>query len=256
MDDLHLYEKIVQLKKAGHPAALATVVATNGSTPRKIGAKMLIHGDGTITGTIGGGKTESETIEAALQAMQDGTSKTISFSLTEEHGHVCGGDVNIYLEPLNTTPLAVIIGAGHVGRAVKQLADNSGFLATLIDPADQKIGLGTYDAAITCSINDLESKLTDIGITSDSFIFIATSDHKEDFIAAGAALNTDVRYIGVLGSMKKREAMAKYLTERGHSPEDINRIITPAGLDIRAETPEEIAVSVVAQMIQQRRATP
>lgn len=254
MNDLHLYEEIVHLKRTGRPATLATVVATNGSTPRKIGAKMLVHGDGSIAGTIGGGKTEADTIEAAFHVMQTGRPKTISFSLTEDHGHVCGGDITIYLEPLNTTPLAVIIGAGHVGRAVGHLAANSGFLVTLINPADQNAGLESCDGAIQCSINDLGAKFVDIGVASDSFIFIATSDHKEDFIAAAAALKTDVRYIGVLGSIKKRRAMEKYLTEKGHGSEDINRIITPAGLDIHAETPEEIAVSVVAQMIQYRRA--
>lgn len=256
MDDLHLFEEIIRLKKVGHPAALATVVATNGSTPRKTGAKMLVHGDGSITGTIGGGKTEADTIEAALLAMQTGTPRTLSYSLTEQHGHVCGGDVTIYLEPLNTTPLAIIIGAGHVGRAVAHMAGQAGFITKLIETAGQKSGLGNKKGVMTCPVNELETLFAHISVNSNSFIFIATSDHKEDFIAADAALKTDGCYIGVLGSTRKRAAMEKYLKERGFSSEDINRIISPAGLEISAETPEEIAVSVVAQMIQQKRATP
>ena len=255
MDDLHLFEEIVRLKKVGHPAALATVVATNGSTPRKTGAKMLVHGDGSITGTIGGGKTEADTIEAALRAMQSGTPRTLSYSLNEQHGHVCGGDVTIYLEPLNANPLAVIIGAGHVGRAVAHMAGQAGFLATLINTAGQKSGLAVSDDVMQCPVNELKTKFDDIGVKSNSFIFIATSEHQEDFIAAGAALNTNGCYIGVLGSTRKRAAMAEYLKEKGYSPEEINRIISPVGLEINAETPEEIAVSVVAQMIQQKRET-
>ena len=254
MDDLHLYEEVVRLKKAGQPAALVTVVATNGSTPRKIGAKMLVYGDGTITGTIGGGKTEADTIEAALRAMQTGNPRTISYSLTEQHGHVCGGDITIYLEPLNSATLAIIIGAGHVGQAVAHMAGEAGFLVSLINIASPKSGLAVSDDVTQCPVTELEAKFNDIGVNSNSFIFIATSDHKEDFVAAGAALKTSGCYIGVLGSTRKRAAMEEYLKGRGYSSEDINRIISPAGLEINAETPEEIAVSVVAQMIQQKRA--
>ncbi len=258
MDDLHLFEEVVRLKKAGHPAALATVVATNGSTPRKIGAKMLVHGDGTISGTIGGGKTEADTIKAAMRAMQTGNPRTISYSLTEEQGHVCGGDVTIYLEPLNATPLAVIIGAGHVGRAVAQMAGGAGFLITLINTAgqNQKSDLALSNIVMQCPVNELKNTFNDIGVNSNSFLFIATSDHKGDFVAADAALKTSGCYIGVLGSTRKRAAMEEYLKERGCSSEDLNRIISPAGLEINAETPEEIAVSVVAQMIQQKRVNP
>jgi len=256
MNDIHLYEEIVQLKKTGLPATLVTVIATHGSTPRKTGAKMLVHGDGTISGTIGGGKTEADTIVAALHTMQTGCPKTISYSLTEEHGHVCGGDVTVYIEPLNISPLAAVVGAGHVGRAVAHLAGNSGFLVALFDIAGRKSGHKNHDGTIHCSTENLENNFKDKGVNSSSFIFIATSDHTEDFVAAAAALKTDACYIGVLGSARKQKAMEKFLTGKGFSAKDVNRIITPAGLNINAETPDEIAVSVIAQMIQKRRAVP
>jgi len=135
MDDLHIYEEIVQAKRNRSPAALAVVVATSGSSPRKAGAKMLVRGDGAITGTIGGGKTEAETIAAALQVMRTGIPRTMDFSLTEQHGHVCGGNVTVYLEPVTAAPPVLIVGAGHVGRAVARAAEQAGFFVTLIDTA-------------------------------------------------------------------------------------------------------------------------
>ncbi len=256
MGDLHLFEEIVRLKKSGRPAAIATVIAAHGSTPRKTGAKMLIHGDGTITGTIGGGKTEAETIEAALRVMQTGKPQTLSRSLTEKQGHVCGGDVTIFLEPLNTSHIAVIVGIGHVGQAVRDMAEKIGFLVRPVDTAGHTSGLAVRKGFMQCSVHGLTDAFADIGVNSKSFIFIATSEHKEDFIAAAAALKTEACYIGVLGSRKKRAAMEEYLKDKGYRPEDINRITSPAGLAIQAETPEEIAVSVIAQMIQQKRTGP
>lgn len=256
MDDLHLFEEIVRLKKSGHPAALAIVIATKGSTPRKTGAKMLVHADGSITGTIGGGKTEADTIEAALRVMQTGHPQTLYHSLTEQHGHVCGGDITIYLEPLNTSHIAAIIGVGHVGQAVVDMAEKVGFLVRAIDTSNHKSDMAAHKGLMPCSVHELKAKFDDIGLNSKSFIFISTSEHKEDFIAAAAALKTNACYIGVLGSTRKRAAMEEYLKDKGYSSADINRITSPAGLAIKAETPEEIAVSVVAQMIQQKRANP
>lgn len=256
MDDLFFYEEIVRLKRAGIPAALVTVVATEGSTPRKTGAKMLVHADSSITGTIGGGRTEADVIDAAQRAMETGIPEMLFYRLTEQHGHVCGGDVTIYLEPLQTSPLAVVIGAGHVGRAVTDIAAATGFLVTLIDTATHNTVRGDTPDVVRCGVNDLHTKMGEVVRNTNTYIFIATSDHTQDFIAADAALNTKSRYISMLGSTRKRKAMDEYLQKRGHQPEERARIICPAGLEIQAETPEEIAVSVVAQMIRNKRSIP
>lgn len=235
MDELALYEEIIRLKKARQPAVLATVIETSGSSPRKAGAKMLVYGDGSICGTIGGGKTEAETIAAAGEALRLNAPRTLAFTLTEAHGGVCGGEVTVYLEPLVAAPHCIIIGDGHVGQALAEAAGRAGFLVSLVDEADNRAGLLSRTDAHT-------------------YFFICTSDHQQDFLAVQEALATPARHIAVLGSSHKRTAMEEFLQGQGITPQAINRVISPAGIDIGAETPEEIAVSVVAQMIQVRRA--
>lgn len=235
MDELALYEEIIRLKKARQPAVLATVIETRGSSPRKAGAKMLVYTDGTINGTIGGGKTEAETIVAAGEVLRRNAPRTVAFSLTEAHGGVCGGDVTIYLEPLVAAPHCIIIGDGHVGQAMAEAVARAGFLVSLADEADNRAEL--LSRADSCT-----------------YFFICTSDHQQDFLAVQEALATPACHIAVLGSKRKRKAMEEFLLGQGVAPLAISRVVSPAGLDIGAETPEEIAVSVVAQMIQVRRA--
>lgn len=234
MDELALYEEIVQLKKTRRPAVLATVIASRGSSPRKAGAKMLVYADGAISGTVGGGTIESETIAAAGEVLRENFPRTLAFDLTEAANSVCGGEMTIYLEPLVTAPHCLIIGDGHVGRAVSRAANEAGFFVSLIGKDD-----------------DLQPLLR--RVDQHTYILIATSDHQEDFLAAKAVLTTPARYIAVLGSRRKRTAMEDFLRQEGFTPQAIGQIVSPAGLDIAAETPEEIAISVVAQMIQVRR---
>ena len=235
MDELALYEEIIRLKKARQPAVLATVIETSGSSPRKAGAKMLVYGDGSISGTIGGGKTEAETIAAAGETLRLNAPRTLAFTLTEAHGGVCGGEVTVYLEPLVAAPHCIIIGDGHVGQALAEAAGRAGFLVSLVDEAGNRAGLLSRTDAHT-------------------YFFICTSAHQQDFLAVQEALTTPARHIAVLGSSRKRTAMEEFLQGQGITPQAINRVISPAGIDIGAETPEEIAVSVLAQMIQVRRA--
>ncbi len=253
MDDLPIYEEIIRLKKLRQPAVLATVVESKGSTPRKAGAKMLVRRDGSISGTVGGGKAEADTIAAALEVMGQGRPRTLSFSLTEAHGAVCGGSMVIFLEPLSAVPHLVVIGGGHVGRAVRQTASQAGFLVTLVDISGGKSDPVAAGATVHWPLEELPALFTAIGADDGSFMVIATSDHHQDFLAAGAALKTDARYIAVLGSRKKKAALAQYLAGADIAAAEINRIIIPAGLAIDAETPAEIAVSIVAQMIHVRR---
>lgn len=253
MDDLPIYEEIIRLKKERQPAVLATVVESRGSTPRKAGAKMLVHRDGSISGTVGGGRAEADAIAAALEVMGQGRPRTLSFSLTEAHGAVCGGSMLIYLEPLSASPHLVVIGGGHVGRAVRQAASQAGFLVTLVGVAAEKSDPVAAGATVQWPLAELPALFTAIGADDESYMVIATSDHHQDFLAAGAALQTSARYIAVLGSRKKRAALAQYLAGAGIAAAEINRIIIPAGLAIDAETPAEIAVSIVAQMIHVRR---
>lgn len=253
MDDLPIYEEIIRLKKKRIPAAIATVVETSGSTPRKAGAKMLVRKDGTIAGTVGGGRTEADTIEAAAEVIRQGMPRTMEFSLTEEHGGVCGGSLVIYLEPLVVPDHLIVVGDGHVGRAVTQSARQAGFMVSMIGLTEAKTEYGPGDNAIRHPLNKLGEAFTDIGADANTYIFIATSDHQQDFEAVSAALVTESCYIAVIGSKKKKAAMDQYLRDQRFDGEAVSRIVSPAGLDIGAETPGEIGVSIVAQMIKLRR---
>ena len=253
MDDLPLYEEIVRLKKSRTPAALATIVETRGSAPRKAGAKMLVRHDGSIAGTIGGGQVEADVITAAKEAVRHGKPRTLNFSLTEEHGAVCGGDMVIYLEPLVVPLHLIVVGSGHVGQAVSRAAHQAGFAVSLINLTEARSNMAMAEDVLHFSLMNLAKAFAEINVDDHTYIFIATSDHQQDFQAAAAALNTKACYIAVLGSRKKRAAMDRYLAGQGYPAAAIARIVSPAGLAIGAETPEEIAVSIVAQMIKMRR---
>ncbi len=253
MNDISLYEEIILLKKKRVPAAIATVVETRGSTPRKAGAKMLVRKDGRISGTVGGGRTEADTITAATEVIRAGIPRTMEFHLTEKHGGVCGGSLIIYLEPLVVPDHLIVVGDGHVGRAVTQSARQAGYMVSMIGLSEKKPGYRADEEAILHPLNKLKEAFTEIGADASTYIFIATSDHHQDFEAASAALATESCYIAMIGSKRKKSAMDKHLIERGFDAEAVSRIVSPAGLDIGAETPAEIGISIVAQMIKLRR---
>ncbi len=235
MEDIRIYEEIIRLMKERRPAALAIVIESSGSTPRKAGAKMLVDEKGLLMGTVGGGPSEVEVLRLAGETIRDRKSRTLTFHLDEKSGYVCGGSVTFYVEPVSVPPQVVIVGAGHVGRALAEAAEHAGFLTRLID------------------VEGKEKFLKEVPVDRASYIVIVTRGHNLDFLAAREALETDAAYIGMVGSRRKRVAMEKIFSEEGISREELERIISPAGLPIGAETPREIAVSIVAQLIQVRR---
>jgi len=252
MEDIQLYEEIIRLQKARIPAVFATIVESSGSCPRKTGAKMIVRQDGTILGTVGGGKTEAEVIESAFDAIRQGAPRTLSFSLTEEHGSVCGGKFKVFLEPITVPPHLVVIGGGHVGQAVSRTARDAGFSVSIVDPEELAFDPTGKDMPQK-NPGGIAKLFAEIGVDQQSYLFIASRDHQKDFAIVREALATSACYIGMIGSKRKRAALEKTLTEEGFAAKDIGRVVSPAGLEIGAETPEEIAVSIVAQLIQQRR---
>ncbi|OHB31702.1 MAG: hypothetical protein A2X84_00145 [Desulfuromonadaceae bacterium GWC2_58_13] len=253
MEDLRIYEEIIRLKKARIPAALAMVVESSGSSPRKAGAKMLVSGVGAVLGTVGGGRIEAETLQAAVEVLREGAPRTLPFTLTEEHGFVCGGRVLVYIEPIGLPLHLVAVGSGHVGQALARAARQAGFKVTLTDPhppSDRQESPDFAPADLVCPVEEIFSR---VPMDSRTYILIATRDHQHDFVAVKHALTTEACYIGLVGSRRKKSALHQFLLEEGFSPESIDRIVTPAGLDICAQTPEEIAISITAQLIQRRR---
>ncbi len=251
---MEIYEEIVRLKRDGRSTALATIVECIGSSPQKQGAKMLVRDDGSILGTMGGGCLEAEIIQASLMTIKDASPKTIPFELTERHGGlVCGGKVLVYIEPIIPEPALVILGAGHLGRALSGLAKFSGFRVTVVDDREEYANKENIPEADKIIINDFDSVFEKHFIDTCDYIVIATRGHNHDLEALKSALRTNARYIGLLGSRRKKALLFKTLAGEGFSQDDINRIITPVGLELGSVTPEEIAVSIMAQIIQVRR---
>ena len=249
-----IYEELAMLRRENRPCAVATVVEASGSSPQRTGAKMLVRSDGSIAGTVGGGCIEARTIELALLAMEDGSARTVPFDLTgTEHGLVCGGHMVLFIEPVLPDPHLVILGAGHVGKALAKIARFSGFRVTVIDDREEFANpLHVPDATIIL-VNSFSDPLRGTAIDDHSYVVIATRGHEHDLEALVAVLATGSRYIGLVGSMRKKGIVYGELRDRGFSPDDIERVIIPVGLLIGSVTPEEIAVSVMAQIIETRR---
>ncbi|MGD0585639.1 MAG: XdhC/CoxI family protein [Oryzomonas sp.] len=253
MTDLELYEEMVRLTRRGEPFALATVIAHSGSSPRKSGAKMLVRGDGTVLGSVGGGRVELESVRAALAALGDGGQRTLPFALTEEQGFACGGSMTVFIESQGRRPLLVMFGAGHVGRAVTALAHTCGFRVVVVDErpdCSAQALLPGADDIVCAPVRDAFRHLT---LDRESFIVIATPGHLHDFDSVRGCLATEAGFIGLLGSRRKRETLLTLLEKEGFDEGQQRRIVTPVGLDIGAQTPEELAVSIVGQLIQLRK---
>ncbi len=253
---MDIYEEIVKLLNEGRGCSLATIVQCSGSTPQKIGAKMLVREDGSILGTVGGGSLEAEVIEYALKVLKEGAPRTISFDLAEDQGKLlCGGKVLVYIEPLLVAPHLIILGAGHVGKALSRAARFLGYRVTVVDDREEYANNNNLPDADTVVVTDFRDVFPRVAVDDSTYIVIATRGHDHDFDAVMAALHTKAGYIGLLGSKRKKTLFLENLEKEGFSREDIGRVIIPVGIPIGSVTPEEIAISIMAQIIQTRNMT-
>lgn len=243
MDDIKLYEELIRLKKAGRSGVLMTVVDSQGSTPRKAGAKMLVRDDRTTLGTVGGGAVEQRALRGAEEVFATGRSQIITCELTEAHGLTCGGSLRLYLEILTPIPQLLVVGKGHIAQALSELGPRTGCAVTLIEPPP--VNQDAWPA--------LCDEIRTLANGQASYIVIACPSHDQDFAAARAALEADTGFVGVVGSQRKRKTMEDYLRAQGCVADAITAIASPVGLDIGAETPAEIALSILAQLIQNYR---
>ena len=251
---MQIFEEALRLKRLGRISAIATIVECRGSSPQKQGAKMLVRDDGSTMGTLGGGCLEADVVQAAIMAMTDGKPMTLPFELTErEGGLVCGGTVLVYIEPIVLEPHLVVLGAGHVGKALSKLARFAGFRVTVVDDREEFAYRENIPDASDLFVTDFGQAFARMPCDENTFVVIATRGHNHDLDAVKATLRTDARYIGLLGSKRKKTLLFKALAEAGFSPEDIGRIIIPVGLPIGSVSPEEIAISIMAQIVQKRR---
>ena len=252
-----LYQEIVEFRSKGLRAALATIIVTKGATPRKDSSKMLVYEDGRRSGTIGGGFTEAEVCREALVTLKTGKPKLLSFDLTgidhEESALVCGGSMQVYVEPVLPDPTLFIFGAGFVSRAVAEAVKPVGFRIAIIDDRIEYANPEKFPIADDFYVDSWEEVFKRLPVNNSSYLFIATRGHTLDLLCLQFALQSSARYIGMLGSLKKNQSLFELLEKGGMDPAKLRRVCVPVGIDIGAETAEEIAVSMAAELIAVRK---
>lgn len=256
-EDRAVFEAALLAQREGRPAALATVIQVQGSVPRQPGSKMLVWADGRIVGTVGGGEVEAQTIREAQSAIHDGKTRVLSYNLSDPASQgsasgdpaECSGTVSVFVEPLLLPPTLVVFGCGHVGKAVAELAK---WLDLRVIVADDRPGLATpeqipgMDGYLETPPAELTQRLE---ITSRTCIAALTRGVDVDKVLLPVLLGTPTPYIGVIGGRRRWTLTMQVLAEQGISPADLARIHSPIGLDLKAETPKEIAVSILAEII-------
>ena len=254
---MNIYEEIVKLQREGRRAAVATIVNVRGSIPSFQSAKMLVRDDGSIAGTIGGGCVEAEVWQAAREVIANEKPRTVSFDLNQnpkyDTGLVCGGTLEIFIEPVLPMPLLYIFGAGHVAVEVFKTARNAGFDCIVTDDREAYANAERFPSALRIIAKDFDEALAELTPSESSYIVIVTRGHRDDMRVLRWAVQTQARYIGMVGSKRKAITVFRELTREGLNPALFDRVHSPIGLDIGAVTPEEIAISVVAELIAMRR---
>jgi xanthine dehydrogenase accessory factor len=254
---MDLYAEVVKLRQEGRRGALATIVNVRGSIPSFATAKMLVRDDGSIAGTIGGGCVEAEVWQAAREVMEEERPRTLSFDLNQnpryDTGLVCGGTLEVFVEPILPVAELYIFGAGHVAHALYQMAHLAGFEVIVVDDREAYASRERFPHAREVHAEDFDAAMEKLDPGEAAHIVIVTRGHKDDMRVLRWAVTTRARYIGMIGSRRKVISIRKELESEGIAPEKFERVRAPVGLDIGAVTPEEIAVSVVAELIAVRR---
>jgi xanthine dehydrogenase accessory factor len=247
----------LEAEARGERAALVTVVATEGSTPQKAGARMLVHADGRIVGTIGGGCLEAEMTSRARTAIEGRRPRLVSYDLTPdqagEDGLVCGGRMQVFIEPIEGTPVLCLFGAGHVAQPLARMAKACGFRVELADDRVKFANTGRFPEADLIVVDDFPAAAGRMTLGPNSYAVVVTRGHKGDAEALRSVLGRGLRFVGLLGSRPKVVHIFAALQEEGVAAEDLAEVHAPLGLEIGAQTPDEIAVSILAEMIAVRR---
>jgi len=247
---------LAQSISSGRPVVLATVIRTSRSVPRRAGSKMLVWADGTQVGTVGGGEMESRVRAEAADAITDGRSRVIDYDLldpaTGDPG-VCGGTVTIHLEPFLSNPTILVVGCGHVGRAVIDLAHWLGFRVVAVDDRAELADPSEVPNADLVVVGSILAALEAASVDDQTHAVLVTRSVALDLETIPPLLSTAVRSIGVMGSRRRWETTTAKLREAGVDPDGLSRVTAPIGIEINAETPEEIALSIMGQIIAERR---
>ncbi len=247
-----IYQALAEIEKNNDSAALCTVVKSEGSTPRHVGSKMLVYPDGKFIGTVGGGDLEHRVMDEARTAISEGKPRLLHYNMSDpSRGDpgVCGGQVEVFVEPILPAPSVVVVGAGHVGKAVAHLAKWLGFSVAVSDDRVEFCNPQTVpdaDAYYPVAMEELPSQFK---VNRRTFFVLTTRGSSVDAVGLGPLLDSPAAYIGVIGSKRRWATTVKELKARGVPEEKIARVHSPMGLELQAETPEEIAVSIMAEIL-------
>lgn len=254
---MDIYSEVCNLRRQGRRSALATIVSVHGSIPSVAAAKMLVRDDGSILGTIGGGCVENDVVKGAMEVMKDEKPRTFNFNLDQhpddDTGLVCGGSLQVFVEPVIPPPLLYIFGGGHVGINIYKVALIAGFEVVVVDDREAFANRERFPEALDVHAGDMDQVLSQLDPPDTSYIAIVTRGHRHDMRVLRWAVDTRARYIGMIGSVRKVLTVFEQLENEGIPHESFERVYAPIGLQLGSANPEEIAVSVVAELIAIRR---
>jgi xanthine dehydrogenase accessory factor len=254
-----LYARIARALAQGQRVALATLVRVEGSTPRELGSKMLVYADGQIVGTIGGGAMEAEVIEAAIEALARGEPRLLRYELREPgEGDlgVCGGEAEVFVDVIAPRPTLLVVGAGHVAMPVAEMGNACGFRVVVLDDRQDMVSEARFPHAAERIVGDIVERLSEIDLTSQWHVVIVTRGHAYDQEALRVVVGSQAAYVGMIGSRRKVRTVYDRLLADGVPESLLERVHAPIGLDIGAQTPAEIAVSILAEIIWLRKGAP
>jgi xanthine dehydrogenase accessory factor len=254
---MDVYEELVRLRRLGQKCALATIVQVRGSIPSYESAKLLVREDGSMAGTIGGGCVEAEVWNAAREVIETEKPRHLTFNLGQDaaydNGLICGGQLDVFVEVVVPQPQAFIFGGGHISKSLSKVLTLAGFGATIIDDREAFANRERFPEAVEVFAGEYEEVFPKLPVHEGSYLVIVTRGHRDDMRVLKWAVGTNARYIAMIGSKRKVINVVRELEKEGIPPAQFERIFAPMGLEIGAISPEEIAVSVAAEMIAVRR---
>jgi xanthine dehydrogenase accessory factor len=257
---MDVYDELIRLRKLGQKCAIATIVQVRGSIPSFESAKLLVREDGSMIGTIGGGCVEAEVWNAAREVMETEKSKHMSFNLGQDaaydNGLICGGQLDVFVEPVIPAPAAIIFGAGHISKSLCKVAGMAGFSTTIVDNRETFANRDRFPDADEIFALEYEDVFPRLTVRESTYLIIVTRGHRDDMRVLRWAAATPARYVAMIGSKRKVISVIKELEKDGLTRDQLARIHAPMGLEIGAISPEEIAISVAAEMIAVRRNPP
>jgi len=254
---LDIYQELVNLISKGERVVLVTVISSRGSAPRKAGAKMLIKEDGTSIGTVGGGGVEHQICQKAIEVINSGEPQIVHLDLSgreKEAAMICGGQMDVFLEPILPSETLYLCGAGHISQSTALIGKMLGFQVVVIDPRPEYNNSDRFPDADSLIIEEYDSAFSKLNVDDeDGYIVIYTPGHVLDEKCLEFAVGTKAKYIGMIGSKKKVKEVKERLLQKGVSRQQLDRVCAPIGIEIGAETPQEIAISILAEIIRVKK---